>query len=292
MKKRFYLVKESIPHSSIFCPRCLKSNISVVQIPTEDDLDLSQHHALLSRHCIVQSLWSPWLGDVSEDCSHSRFWTCIPMNYMSSAVQHNREKQHGCQSIFDVTPCHINNNVKRQRQSNWNCDVHHEGIQVFLKGHFVIMMLLHVFISQKRKCIFKENSLNPSYRKQIIFSKRNFTFSFWGICFSNSILGAACDRSYVKSCVSHYHTPAFQAKMFEILMIFWVTLISPPVRVLNVEQSESLGGCLSEPTTARMFYSDIKSAGAVLLATPPFEGNAKVSKVPSAINAGAPAATI
>ena len=75
-------------------------------------------------------------------------------------------------------------------------------------------------------------------------------------------------------------------------MIFWVTLISPPVRVLNVEQSESLRGCPSEPTTARFFYSDIKSAGAVLLATPPFEDNAKVSKVPSAINAGAPAATL
>jgi hypothetical protein len=41
-----------------------------------------------------------------------------------------------------------------------------------------------------------------------------------------------------------------------------------------------------------MFYSDIKSAGAVLLATPPFEDNAKVSKVPSAMNAGAPAATL
>ena len=54
-------------------------------------------------------------------------------------------------------------------------------------------------------------------------------------------------------------------------MIFWVTLISPPVRVLNVEQSESLQGCPSEPTTARFFYSDIKSAGAVLLATQPFE---------------------
>lgn len=111
----------------------------------------------------------------------------------------------------------------------------HCWAKVRVDGHWPLLMKM-IELTYK----WNNRAMISWLRKQITFSKRNFTFSFWGICFSNSILGAACDRSYVKNCVSHYHTPAFQAKTSEILMIFWVTLISPPVRVLNVEQSESL----------------------------------------------------
>jgi hypothetical protein len=103
--------------------------------------------------------------------------------------------------------------------------------------------------------MMKLQLVDPGW-KQITFSKKKITSSFWGICFSNSILGAACDRSYVENRASHCHTPVIQAKTSETLMIFWVTLISTPVTlistpvtlistpvsVLNAVQSESMLG--------------------------------------------------
>ena len=60
-----------------------------------------------------------------------------------------------------------------------------------------------------------------------------------------------------RSCVRRFlhqrsrFTLSYPRVSAEILMIFWVTSISPTVYALNVEQSESLWGCSSKPTTAR-----------------------------------------
>ena len=105
--------------------------------------------------------------------------------------------------------------------------------------------------------------------------QRIWTFSFsWYLLFQTNSWSYLWPLLCQKTRVSRLLRP-YQAKRSEILINFWVTSITPPVSVLNVEQNMPPWVLAAGCTPAQSFHSDIKGVCTESLATLHFKYNTK-----------------
>ena len=108
-----------------------------------------------------------------------------------------------------------------------------------------------------RETMRQKNVLRTAFdlfgkRKQITFSERNSLFPFGVSVLSTQF--SELPATALTSKLAFYTVIPQRFRLNRLKSWWFYELISPPVCVLNVEQSESLLGCPSEPTTARLFY--------------------------------------